>query len=101
MKPITPDFDAVAAITPVRYEPCSAAKINDPTFGDSTTESTIAKVVSGNFGATAASAALYANPTAMTGLYPPSARRVSSSSRVASVALDPELTSLISTPRSV
>ena len=68
MKPMCPDFDADAAITPVRYEPCSAANTKEPTFGASTTESTIAKVVAGYFVATAANAVLYAKPTAITGL---------------------------------
>jgi len=57
MKPILPDLLAVAAIAPTRYEPCSAAKTKLATFAPSTTESTIAKLVSGNSAATAPTAA--------------------------------------------
>ena len=51
-KPTFPDFDAIAARTPTRYEPSCSLKTTERTLGWSTTMSMMAKSVSGNSGAT-------------------------------------------------
>ncbi len=82
MKPTLPVWLFRAAATPTRNEPCSSAKINPATFGTSTTESTIAKLVSGNSDATFAIGSPNRNPTPITRSAPSDACNANNSSRL-------------------
>ncbi len=67
-KPMWPLSDLRAAAAPTRNEPWCSAKTRLETFGASTTESTMPKLVSGHSAATAVSGSVNRNPTASTGL---------------------------------
>jgi hypothetical protein len=63
-----PDFDAIAAIIPTRYEPSCSLNTIERTLGRSTTASTMANLMSGNSAATLVSGASWLKLIAMIGL---------------------------------
>ena len=103
-KPMWPSSDARAAAAPTRYEPCSSANTRLATFGRSTTESTIAKCVSGYASAACVTLLPHRKPTATMSWLPSSAAAVMRSARspsppgVDSVPLTPNSSTAWSSP---
>ena len=84
-KPTFPPGAAIAARTPTMKDPSCSRNTMDCTLGWSTTESMMAKRVSGNSGATLSIADAYWKPTARMGSWPRRAKLRSACTRWESV----------------